>query len=107
MSLKPSKIACFKCDVVEGHTTRNGSIDWGEEILAQLSEVNAAVRAKSPARLMNIGCDCGTEFAPVAHLLAKHREKLVVFWFDAHAIETPQTSPSGHFHGMVLRALGG
>ena len=31
---------------------------------------------------------------------------MTVFWFDAHAdLNTPGTSPSGHFHGMVLRAL--
>jgi arginase len=51
-----------------------------------------------------IGGDCGVELAAVAHAATSH--KLAVVWFDAHGdLNTPQTSPSGAFHGMVLRTL--
>jgi arginase len=53
-----------------------------------------------------VGGDCGIELAPVARAVARHGDSLAVVWFDAHAdLNTPDTSPSGGFHGMVLRTL--
>jgi arginase len=52
-----------------------------------------------------IGGDCSSDFALCASQLAMH-DDLAVIWIDTHAdLNTPQSSPSGHFHGMVLRAL--
>ena len=46
------------------------------------------------------------EAAPIAWLNARYSGRLAVLWFDAHGdLNTPQTSPSGNFHGMVLRTL--
>lgn len=51
-----------------------------------------------------IGGDCGVELAAITHAASSH--KLAVVWFDAHGdLNSPQTSPSGAFHGMVLRTL--
>ncbi|MBN9606573.1 MAG: arginase family protein [Actinomycetales bacterium] len=51
-----------------------------------------------------IGGDCAAEYAAIAHAAARHR--LAVLWLDAHPdANTPSTSPSGAFNGMVLRAL--
>lgn len=51
-----------------------------------------------------IGGDCGVEYAPVEH--AARQGRVVLLWADAHAdLNTPQTSPSGAFHGMVLRTI--
>lgn len=51
-----------------------------------------------------IGGDCGVELGAIGHAASRH--KVAVVWFDAHAdLNTPQTSPSGAFHGMVLRTL--
>ncbi|MFF7163725.1 arginase family protein [Streptomyces sp. NPDC008086] len=56
--------------------------------------------------LLAVGGDCGIELAPVARAVARHGDSLAVVWFDAHAdLNTPDTSPSGGFHGMVLRTL--
>lgn len=56
--------------------------------------------------LLAVGGDCGIELAPVARAVARHGGSLAVVWFDAHAdLNTPDTSPSGGFHGMVLRTL--
>jgi arginase len=56
-----------------------------------------------------IGGDCGVELAAVTHAAARAAERkarLGVLWFDAHPdLNTPATSPSGAFSGMVLRAL--
>ena len=102
----------FSCMVQERSTTRRNGIDYYDEIVEQIAKVSAVLKQKQPARLRNLGCDCDADFAPIAHLLSRYREDLVVVWFDAHAdLNTPASSaggsPSGHFHGMVLRALTG
>ncbi|WP_440711039.1 arginase family protein [Herbiconiux sp. YIM B11900] len=52
-----------------------------------------------------IGGDCGVEFAAVRHALAGTPDTALV-WFDAHGdLNTPESSPSGAFHGMVVRTL--
>jgi arginase len=69
------------------------------ETLSRLSEFG-------PERLQMIGGTCGVEVAPVAYLNERYAGDLAVIWIDGHAdLNTPQTSPSGHFHGMVLRTL--
>jgi arginase len=46
------------------------------------------------------------EAAPVAYLNERYAGDLAVVWLDAHGdLNTPGTSPSGNFHGMVLRTL--
>jgi arginase len=56
--------------------------------------------------VVTVGGDCGVELAPVAAARARHGDRLTVLWIDAHPdVSTPQTLPSGSFHGMVLRAL--
>ncbi len=56
-----------------------------------------------------IGGDCGVELAAVeraAAASAARDGRLGVVWFDAHPdLNTPDSSPSGAFCGMVLRAL--
>jgi arginase len=57
----------------------------------------------SPA--ITIGGDCGVELAAVEHALEQHPDTAVL-WFDAHPdLHTAQSSASGAFTGMVLRAL--
>lgn len=51
-----------------------------------------------------IGGDCGVEYAGVER--AARRGRVVLLWADAHAdLNTPETSPSGAYHGMVLRDM--
>ena len=58
-----------------------------------------------PERIVTVGGTCASEAAPVAYLACRNSGFGVV-WLDAHGdINTPATSPSGHFHGMVLRTL--
>src|SRR4029078_8119073 len=63
-------------------------------------------RRRAPDRILSIGGTCGTELAPVAYLNERWGGRMAVLWLDAHAdLNPPASSPSGHFHGMVLRTL--
>ncbi|MBB4695035.1 arginase family protein [Paractinoplanes abujensis] len=67
----------------------------------------AAIRAAvTDPPMVTVGGDCGVELAPIEAALERHGDGLVVVWFDAHGdLNTPDSSPSGAFHGMVLRTL--
>lgn len=66
-------------------------------------ELRATLRdAASPT--ITIGGDCGVELGAIDH--AAGAGDLAVVWIDAHPdLNTPESSPSGAFHGMVLRTL--
>jgi arginase len=72
-----------------------------------LLAVRAALAEVSPGeRTVTIGGDCAVDLAPVEAALSTFGDRLALVWFDAHAdLNTPESSPSGAFHGMVLRAL--
>lgn len=59
------------------------------------------------APVVTIGGDCGAELAAVQHALAaRPAGDVAVVWFDAHGdLNDVDSSPSGAFCGMVLRAL--
>lgn len=53
---------------------------------------------------ITIGGDCGVVYQPIA--AAASGRRLGVLWFDAHAdANSPQSSPSHAFGGMVARSL--
>jgi arginase len=57
--------------------------------------------------VLTIGGDCGVEAGAIDHALRMHPATAVV-WFDAHPdLNTPESSESGAFTGMVLRTLMG
>ncbi|GAA3575242.1 arginase family protein [Amycolatopsis ultiminotia] len=56
--------------------------------------------------VLTIGGDCGVELLPISVARFRYGSGLGVAWFDAHAdLNTADSSPSGGFHGMVLRSL--
>ncbi len=58
--------------------------------------------------VVTIGGDCGVELAPIAHAHSRHPDDLALVWFDAHPdVNSPESSPSGAFHGMVMRSIVG
>lgn len=66
----------------------------------------ARLRAESADRIFTVGGTCGVEAAPVGYLNERYGGDLAVVWFDAHGdLNTPESSPSGNFHGMILRTL--
>ncbi|HUL72729.1 MAG TPA: arginase family protein [Vicinamibacterales bacterium] len=75
-------------------------------IAARLPRTLAVLDARRPSRIFTVGGTCGVELAPVSYLNARYHGDLAVVWLDAHAdLNTPESSPSRHFHGMVLRTL--
>jgi len=85
--------------------TRNGILGY-EPIFSQMRAAGARIRKVFPGRILTIGGDCGTEVMPVSWLNRIHNGNLTIVWLDAHGdLNTPETSPSGHFHGMPLAAL--
>lgn len=76
-------------------------------IVAHATAIAELLRDAAPP-LYNLGADCGGELAVVATLNERYHGRLRVIWFDAHAdLNTPATSPSANFHGMILRTLTG
>lgn len=57
--------------------------------------------------VITIGGDCAADLAGVQHALSRREPgSVALVWFDAHAdINSPQSSPSRAFSGMVVRAL--
>ncbi len=56
--------------------------------------------------VLTTGGDCGVELAPIAAARIRYGDELTVVWCDAHPdLNTPESSPSDAFHGMVLRTL--
>jgi arginase len=53
--------------------------------------------------VLTVGGDCGVEWAPLGAFAGSD---VTLVWFDAHPdLNSPETSPSAAFHGMVLRTL--
>jgi len=76
--------------------------------LRLVHERTLAVLAEIDGWAITIGGDCGVSLAAVGHATERTGGDLAVVWLDAHPdLNTPQTSPSGAFGGMVLRALTG
>ncbi|MGA5764927.1 arginase family protein [Nonomuraea bangladeshensis] len=73
------------------------------------ARVRAAVEGVGDGVLVvAVGGDCGVELEPVSAARRRYGDRLVVVWFDAHGdLNTPESSLSGAYHGMVLRALTG
>ena len=76
--------------------------------LSAIQEVAARHRealAAAPGIPVTIGGDCGVALGAVSHSIA-HADDVAVVWFDAHPdLNTPDSSASGAFAGMVLRTL--
>ncbi len=74
--------------------------------LRQLRSARSLLADLAPKSTFMIGGTCAAEIAPVSYLNHIYDGDLAVIWFDAHGdLNTPQSSPSKHFHGMPLRAL--
>ncbi|WP_433238184.1 arginase family protein [Streptosporangium sp. CA-135522] len=77
------------------------------ETLAQTAvNTRQALSQAQNGFVVTVGGDCGVELEPISAVLRQHGERLAVVWFDAHGdLNTLASSPSGAFHGMVLRTL--
>lgn len=77
-----------------------------DEIARQQAAVRRWLLDAVPERLLVIGGDCGSDFAPIAWQAERFGRELGLLYLDAHAdVNTPASSPSARFHGMVVRAV--
>lgn len=94
----------LRVDVPQGAGSSLGS---GVHRLSSIQYVRDELRATlqdAAAPAIVIGGDCGVELAAIERVI--HGGETAVVWLDAHPdINTPESSPSGAFHGMVLRTL--
>ena len=85
----------------------NGIIGY-RPIVEQLKNVRSILDAQEMelGSIFTLGGGCDVELAPISYLNRAYKGELSVLWFDAHGdLNSPETSPSGHFHGMPLRVL--
>ncbi len=75
-------------------------------LLEQLRNVHDLLEKQKPERIFTLGGDCGCDLAQITYLNKIYAGELSVIWLDAHTdLNTPESSPSKHFHGMVLRSI--
>ncbi|PZO86854.1 MAG: hypothetical protein DI626_05415, partial [Micavibrio aeruginosavorus] len=85
-----------------------GGIRFRRILKKQIQDSVDIVQAAKPDFIVTTGGDCGGSFASIAYMNEKYNGKIGVLWVDAHAdIHSPSTSPSGNYHGMVMRNLMG
>ena len=76
------------------------------DLLAANAADAKVVHAKLQGPVLTIGGDCSVDLINAA--AANGTEDAALIWIDGHAdLNNPATSPSGHFHGMVVRTLMG
>lgn len=86
---------------------KNG-IRFYDALRLQLIAAKGIIDSAQPDFILTTGGDCGGSFASISYINKLYDGKIGVLWIDAHGdIHTPQTSPSGNYHGMVLRHLMG
>ncbi|WP_338031608.1 arginase family protein [Diaminobutyricibacter tongyongensis] len=96
--------------VVEVPMEAGESLDTGVHRFSALVAIREAAMAELRALespVVTIGGDCAADLASVQHAVsARPAGDVALVWLDAHGdLNDPTTSPSGAFHGMVLRAL--
>lgn len=76
------------------------------QIVSQLQYAHDIVKQEAPDTIFTVGGGCDVNIPSVAYLNHKLEGDMTVLWFDSHGdLNTPQSSPSGHFYGMPLRTL--
>ena len=76
------------------------------DILIQTEYACSLLNREQPDTLFTVGGGCDVSAPAVSYLNARLDNKLTVLWLDAHGdLNTPESSPSGLFHGMPLRLL--
>lgn len=76
-----------------------------EAIFAQFRSAQDILARSGARRVLTAGGDCAVDVAVIDYLNRMHPD-LRVIWIDAHLdANTPETSPSGNFHGMPVSAI--
>ncbi len=96
------------CTVIDVPLEAGESLGTGVHRLSALRRIRAELDEELAVRTEHtlvVGGDCGVAVAAVARA-AVREPGLAVVWLDAHPdLHTPDSSPSGAFSGMALRAV--
>lgn len=77
---------------------------WGA-LFDQFRSAQDLLARSGAQRVLTAGGDCAVDIAVIDHLNRTH-PGLSIVWIDAHIDgNTPETSPSGSFHGMPVAAI--
>jgi arginase len=106
LSLKPFlPEGTVAIEVEEVDTETSNKIMRYADIILNTEEALEVIRTASPKKLFTVGGDCGVDAGPVTYLNSVYKD-LAVVWIDTHSdLNTPESSPSKSFHGMVLRTI--
>jgi arginase len=92
-------------DIPLGTGSNEGTLVSRLSSIEQVRDSMVLALGKIFGPVITIGGDCGVELAAVQHADSR-QEAMAVIWLDAHPdLNTPGSSPSGAFTGMVLRTL--
>lgn len=76
-----------------------------DAIFAQFRSAQDILANSHAKRVLTAGGDCAVDVAVIDYLQGIYPD-LRVIWIDAHLdANTPETSPSGNFHGMPVSAI--
>ena len=82
-----------------------GGINRWTAIFDQFRSAQTILSEMQPRRILTAGGDCAVDVAVIDYLHRQYRG-LTVIWVDAHLdANTPDTTPSGNFHGMPVAAI--
>jgi arginase len=106
LSLKPLlPDDTVELEIEQVDTETSNKIMHYADIVLNVEEVLSIIQEAKPKKLVTIGGDCGVDTAPVTYLNSIYKD-LAVVWIDTHGdLNTPESSPSKAFHGMVLRTI--
>lgn len=98
-----SQVQVQPCDD-DGDADAHGVRRWNA-IFAQFQSARHLLAHSGARRVLTAGGDCAVDVAVIDYLNGVH-PGLGVIWIDAHLdANTPETSPSGNFHGMPVSAI--
>ena len=84
-----------------------GGINRWTAIFDQFRSAQNILSEMRPERVLTAGGDCAVDVAVIDYLHRRYPD-LTVIWVDAHLdANTPDTSPSGNFHGMPVATIMG
>lgn len=89
----------------DDHVEKAHGVNRWNAIFAQFRNAQDVLARSGARRVLTAGGDCAVDVAVIDYLSGLHPD-LRVIWIDAHLdANTPETSPSGNFHGMPVSAI--
>jgi arginase len=91
--------------VLEPQVDEKGPRAWSC-IARQQRDAFDLLAKTAPVRAITLGGDCGVEAASIGYFNAISTGNIALLWLDSHGdLNSNAESPSGNYHGMVLRDL--